>query len=221
VTERLTPAEAIRKYGPITELELGPQGGFKTVTYGTTKFMSRFVDPRGTGMYDESVVIVPDPTRDTYECPVCGAAPGEQCVNKDQQPRSTHNKRHEGRRRWEIERAAAEAQKAHEEAEAAEQRRRKLAIPPAIGAVLAPERNYWQGELPEQFTVEQTYANRTVRAVADNGEQVFLERGYSGDWFVICGQPTSGRTPCRNSLDPRCRVKHKAGLQLRDDEPWC
>lgn len=43
-----------------------------------------------------TVVVVHDPTRDNYECPVCQAAPGEQCVNKKKQPCGTHNKRSQG-----------------------------------------------------------------------------------------------------------------------------
>ena len=41
LTERLTPAEAVRKYGSITEVVLGRNGGFESVTYGATKFISR------------------------------------------------------------------------------------------------------------------------------------------------------------------------------------
>lgn len=37
VTDRLSPAEAVRKYGPITELVVG----FESVTYGETKFVAR------------------------------------------------------------------------------------------------------------------------------------------------------------------------------------
>lgn len=136
VTERLTPAEAVRKYGAIAELVVGPRGGFKSVTYGEQKFVSRWVDPRGTGLYEDSVVVVHDAIRENYECPVCGAAPGAQCVDNRQQPRGTHNKRRQGRGTWEIERAEAAARKAREEAEAAEQWQREMATPPAIGAVL-------------------------------------------------------------------------------------
>lgn len=72
ITERLTPAEAVRKYGPITEVELGRNGGFRSITYGTTKFIDRFVDPRGTGLYDDTVVVIDDPARQYHhECPVC------------------------------------------------------------------------------------------------------------------------------------------------------
>ncbi|MFE3280684.1 hypothetical protein [Nocardia sp. NPDC059239] len=41
ITGRLSPAEAVRKYGPITEVLLGLNGGFRSVTYGSTKFFSR------------------------------------------------------------------------------------------------------------------------------------------------------------------------------------
>jgi len=46
VTSELTPADAIRQYGEVTDLEIGPRKGFKSVTYGTTKFTSRELDPR-------------------------------------------------------------------------------------------------------------------------------------------------------------------------------
>ena len=100
ITGRLSPAEAVRKYGPVTEVVLGRGGGFKSVTYGATKFFSRFVDPRGTGLYDDAVVVANGPAREGYECPVCGAAPGAQCVDTKGQPRATHGKRSEGRSRW-------------------------------------------------------------------------------------------------------------------------
>jgi hypothetical protein len=159
VTEYLTPAEAVRKYGPITEVVLGPKGGFESVTYGAKKFMSSFVDPRRTGMYDDSVVVVHDPTKENYECPVCGAAPGEQCVNKKQHPCATHSKRRHGRGTWDIEREERAARKAREDRETAEQWRRDMAKPPTIGEVLE------QG-LPEfagRLTVRQSCVNRTVR----------------------------------------------------------
>jgi hypothetical protein len=230
VTERLTPAEAVRRYGPIAEVVLGRNGGFESVTYDAKKFVSRFVDPRGTGLYDDSVVVVHDPAKENYECPVCGAAPGEQCLNKKQQPCATHNKREQGRSRWEIEQAEAAARKAHEEAEAAEQWQRDMATPPATGAVLEIERwklaqtaalDPWVPDVPGRVTVEHSYANRTVRATAENGEQVFLARNeYTGDWHVICGQPTSMRLPCRGGVGMQCRTQHKAGLHLREDKPW-
>jgi hypothetical protein len=218
VTERLTPAEAVRKYGPIAEVVLGPNGGFESVTYGAKKFVSSFVDPRGTGPHDDSVVVVHDPTRENYECPICGAAPGEQCLNKKQQPCVNHNKRRQGRSRWEIERAAAAARKAREEAEAAERWKRDMTTPPAIGTVLETKR--WTG-IPDRFAVKQTYANRTVRATTESGEQVFLARNeYTGDWHTTCGQPTSIRLPCRSGVSSRCQSQHKAGLHLREDQPW-
>ncbi|NMM92386.1 hypothetical protein B2J88_50530 [Rhodococcus sp. SRB_17] len=58
ITERLSPADAVRKYGPVTEVVLGRNGGFKSVTYGATKFFSRFVDPQGTGLDDNAAVVV-------------------------------------------------------------------------------------------------------------------------------------------------------------------
>lgn len=75
LTEQLTPAAAVRKYGAITRVVLGPSGGFQSVSYGNKKFISRQVDPRRTGLYDEAVVVVNDPTRENFECPFCGAGP--------------------------------------------------------------------------------------------------------------------------------------------------
>ena len=46
VTSELTPADAIREYGEVTDMEVGPRKGFKSVTYGKTKFTSRELDPR-------------------------------------------------------------------------------------------------------------------------------------------------------------------------------
>lgn len=227
VTDRLSPAEAVREYGPITELVVGRNGGFESVTYGETKFICRFVDPRGTGLYDDTVVVVHDPARDDYECPVCQAAPGEQCLNKKkQQPCGTHGKRSQGRSRWEIERVDAAAKKAREEAEAAEQWQREMATPPAGGAVLEVKR--WMpaddtaSDGADRYIVERTYANRTVQATADSGERVFLARNeYTGNWHVICGQPTSIRLPCRGGgAGVRCSVRHKPGLHLREDSSW-
>lgn len=222
VTERLAPAEAVRKYGAITDLVVGRNGGFESVTYGVTKFVSRFVDPRGTGLYDDAVVVVHDPARDNYECPVCQAAPGEQCVNKKQQPCGTHAKRSQGRARWEIEQAEAAARTAREEAEAAEQWKREMAMPPTLGAALEVKRWTPADVVVDRCVVERTYANRTVQATTDSGEQVFLARNeYSGDWHVICGQATSMRLPCRSgAAGVRCRVQHKPGLRLREDSPW-
>jgi 1,2-phenylacetyl-CoA epoxidase PaaB subunit len=228
VTERLTPAEAVRKYGPITEVVLGRQGGFQSVAYGTKKFVCKFVDPRGTGLYGGSVVVVNDPVKDDHECPVCEAAPGEQCVDDKGQPRGTHRKRREGRSRWEIERAEAEARAAQEKAEAAAQWERDMATPPALGAAVEIERRklspeyQWIPDGADRFTVEHTYSNRTIKARAESDDDTFLARNeYTGDWHTICGQPTSMRLPCRNGgAGVPCRIRHKAGLSLREDDPW-
>jgi len=45
ITEKLTPEKAIEKYGPVTDLELGPRGGFRSVTYGEKQFCSRELRP--------------------------------------------------------------------------------------------------------------------------------------------------------------------------------
>lgn len=230
ITERLSPAEAVRKYGPITELKLGPNRGFKSVTYGTTKFISRFVDPRGTGLYDESVVVVDDPIREDYECPVCNVPPGAQCVDKNGRPRGRHRKRSQGRSRWAIERGQEAARIAREEVEVVERLKRELATPPEVGAVIEIKR--WKSlsaptwelipDVPDRVTVERTYANRTVEGTTESGTRMFLARSeITGDWHAICGHPTSTRLPCRNGGDGMpCQARHKTGLQLRDDSPW-
>ena len=46
VTSELTYDDAVSKYGHVTNLELGPQKGFRSVTFGTTKFTFRGLDPR-------------------------------------------------------------------------------------------------------------------------------------------------------------------------------
>lgn len=129
-----------------------------------------------------------------------------------------------GRSRWDIEQAEAEATKKRAEAEAAEQWKRDMATPPAIGDVLEIEKrklyeNYhWAPDTPDRYTVQQTYSNRTIKAIAENGDHVFLTRNeYNGMWLRICGLPTSSRLPCKNTI---CRTQHKAGLQLRDNTPW-
>lgn len=40
ITKSLTRQEAIEKYGPITNEEFGPRGGWKSVTFGDKKFIS-------------------------------------------------------------------------------------------------------------------------------------------------------------------------------------
>lgn len=46
VTKRLTPAEAKEKYGDVTNIDVGPRGGFRSVTYGTKQFLAKELDPR-------------------------------------------------------------------------------------------------------------------------------------------------------------------------------
>jgi hypothetical protein len=46
VTRYLSPAEAAVEYGEVTALDLGPRGGFRSVTYGATRFYSKLMDPR-------------------------------------------------------------------------------------------------------------------------------------------------------------------------------
>ena len=41
VTKRLTHEEAIEKYGEVTEQPTGPLGGWRSITYGSTRFLSR------------------------------------------------------------------------------------------------------------------------------------------------------------------------------------
>ena len=223
VTEWLTPAAAVRQYGPITEVVLGLNGGFQSVTYGDKKFVSRQVDPRGSGLYDDSVVKIDDPVRDDHECPVCGVAPGAPCIDDKEQPRGSHRKRREGRSRWEIERAEATAAKLREESLAAEAWAQQMATAPALGDVVEIEKqkyeNFnWIPLDPDPCVVLRTYANRVVEARAEDDSCVFLARNeHSGRWFQVCGEPTSTRLPCRNY---QCHTRHKEGLQLRNDQPW-
>lgn len=41
VVHTLTREEAIAKYGPITDEEFGPRGGFQSVTFGTKRFFAK------------------------------------------------------------------------------------------------------------------------------------------------------------------------------------
>ncbi len=41
IAKSLTRDEAIRKYGPVANEEFGPRGGWKSVTFGDKKFLSR------------------------------------------------------------------------------------------------------------------------------------------------------------------------------------
>jgi hypothetical protein len=42
----LTLSEARKQYGDVTHLEIGPRGGFRSVTFGKTKFCAKELDPR-------------------------------------------------------------------------------------------------------------------------------------------------------------------------------
>jgi hypothetical protein len=41
ITKRLTRDDAIEKYGEVTDEEFGPRGGWKSVTFGETKFNTK------------------------------------------------------------------------------------------------------------------------------------------------------------------------------------
>ncbi len=41
VTKTLTRQEAIEKYGPETEVERGPRGGFRSIQFGTKRFLMK------------------------------------------------------------------------------------------------------------------------------------------------------------------------------------
>lgn len=41
VVRWLTPEEAVAQYGKVTAVERGPRGGFKSITYGAKRFLSR------------------------------------------------------------------------------------------------------------------------------------------------------------------------------------
>jgi len=45
ITKWLTPKEASEKYGEITLVEQGPRGGFRGITFGSTKFVSHRLRP--------------------------------------------------------------------------------------------------------------------------------------------------------------------------------
>ena len=55
ITERVSPADEVRKYGPVTEMGLGPHDGFKSATYGAMKFLAKSLDPRRTGSHHRRV----------------------------------------------------------------------------------------------------------------------------------------------------------------------
>lgn len=41
IKKKLTRAEAIEKYGEVTNVDLGPRGGFRSITFGSTTFLER------------------------------------------------------------------------------------------------------------------------------------------------------------------------------------
>lgn len=43
VRKRLEQDEAVRMYGKVTEIERGPRGGFRSVTFGKTKFLQKYL----------------------------------------------------------------------------------------------------------------------------------------------------------------------------------
>jgi|GEM_PF-2836846 len=45
IVKWLTPEEAVEKYGPITHQQFGPQGGWRSVTYGSTQFTAKELKP--------------------------------------------------------------------------------------------------------------------------------------------------------------------------------
>jgi hypothetical protein len=61
ITDWLTPEEAIQEYGPVRQLVLGPQKGFRSVTYGEKTFINKRLDPRAGGIEVDSqrIVIMP------------------------------------------------------------------------------------------------------------------------------------------------------------------
>ena len=46
LTRKVTREECIKLYGDITHEEYGPRGGWKSVTFGTTKFKHDFLRPQ-------------------------------------------------------------------------------------------------------------------------------------------------------------------------------
>lgn len=44
LTKRLTHKEAIEKYGKVTDIERGPRGGFRSITFGKKRFITKEMD---------------------------------------------------------------------------------------------------------------------------------------------------------------------------------
>ena len=63
ITDWLTPKEATQEYGPVRELVLGPQKGFRSVTYGEKTFINKRLDPRAGGVEVDPKVTVVIPKR--------------------------------------------------------------------------------------------------------------------------------------------------------------
>lgn len=61
ITDWLTPTEAQQEYGQLVELVVGPMRGFRSVTYGGRKFVSKKLDPRNAGIDvdPQRVVVLP------------------------------------------------------------------------------------------------------------------------------------------------------------------
>jgi hypothetical protein len=59
ITKNLTPQEAIEKYGKPTEYITGPKGGFRSITFGKKKFMSK-------SMYFDDILTYIKPTIENY-----------------------------------------------------------------------------------------------------------------------------------------------------------
>jgi hypothetical protein len=47
-TKLLTHEEAVVAYGKVTNIERGPRGGFRSITFGTTKFSQKSLLPRAS-----------------------------------------------------------------------------------------------------------------------------------------------------------------------------
>lgn len=53
VTRWLRPAEAEEKYGPVTNVDRGPRGGFRSITYGDKTFCNKIAAGEKTTSYIE------------------------------------------------------------------------------------------------------------------------------------------------------------------------
>ncbi len=57
ITESLTLEKAIEKYGRVSQIKLGPRGGFKNITLGDKEFCTKELDPRDTIYFNENLVV--------------------------------------------------------------------------------------------------------------------------------------------------------------------